>query len=172
MVENQTTEYKREYNQKVKNTMLAFLNTDGGTLYIGIDDDTSIHGIAGDIDLEARKVTSSFRDSVSPDPSGYFKVEPEKRGGKYIIVVTVERGSASPYYYTTYGLVPQGVYVRVGSNTLMASREHIRQMIKDNGAGQFITEISIVQNLTFKYADRIFAEKEIKYELHDRAGSC
>ena len=32
MLENQTVEFKREYNTKVKNTMLAFLNTDGGTL--------------------------------------------------------------------------------------------------------------------------------------------
>jgi len=32
MIETQTIEYKREFNQKAKNTMLAFLNTDGGTL--------------------------------------------------------------------------------------------------------------------------------------------
>ena len=163
VIESQTIEYKREFNQKAKNTVLAFLNTDGGTLYIGIADDASIYGIDGDIDIEARKVASSFRDSVTPDPSGYFKVEPEKREGKYIIVVTVERGSAIPYCYTAYGLVPQGVYVRVGSNTVMATREHIRQMIKDNGAGQFIAELSIEQNLTFEYANRIFAEKEVKF---------
>jgi len=163
MIENQTVEYKREYNQKAKNTMLAFLNTDGGTLYLGIDDDASLYGIPGDIDVEARKVASSFRDSVTPDPSGYFRVEPEKREGKYIIVVTVERGSAIPYCYASYGLVPQGVYVRVGSNTVMATREHIRQMIKDNGTGQFIAELSIEQNLTFEYADRVFAEKDVKF---------
>ncbi len=34
-MESQTVEYKREYNQKVRNTMLAFLNTDGGMLYLG-----------------------------------------------------------------------------------------------------------------------------------------
>jgi ATP-dependent DNA helicase RecG len=62
MIENQTVEYKREYNQKAKNTMLAFLNTDGGTLYIGVDDDASIYGIDGDIDIEARRVASGFRD--------------------------------------------------------------------------------------------------------------
>ena len=39
MLEMQTLENKREYNQKAQNTMLAFLNTDGGTLYIGISDD-------------------------------------------------------------------------------------------------------------------------------------
>jgi ATP-dependent DNA helicase RecG len=163
MIENQTFERKREYNNNAKNTMLAFLNTDGGTLHIGVDDDGSICGINGDIDLETRRVASAFRDSVTPDPSGYFKVETEKRGDKNIIVVTVERGKAIPYCYDAYGLVPQGVYVRVGSNTVTATREHIRQMIKDNGTGQFIAELSIEQNLTFEYADKIFVEKEVKF---------
>ena len=163
MLESQTYECKREYNQKAKNTMLAFLNTDGGTLCIGVDDDGSVYGIDGDIDLEARRVATSFRDAVTPDPSGYFKVEPEQCDGKYVIVVTVERGTAIPYCYAADGLVPRGVYVRVGSNTVMATREHIRQMIKDNGAGQFISELSIEQNLTFECADRIFAEREVKF---------
>jgi len=163
MLETQTYERKREFNQKAKNTMLAFLNTDGGTLCLGVDNDGSVFGIDGDIDLEARRVATSFRDAVTPDPSGYFKVEPELREGKYIIVVTVERGTAIPYCYAAHGLVPQGVYVRVGSNTVMATREHIRQMIKDNGAGQFISELSIVQELTFEYADRIFAEREVRF---------
>ena len=30
MLENQNVELKREYNAKAKNTMLAFINTDGG----------------------------------------------------------------------------------------------------------------------------------------------
>ena len=163
MLENQTIEFKREYNTKAKNTMLAFINTDGGTLYLGVENDGSVYGIESDVDLEARRVASAFRDAVTPDPSGYFKVEPEKREGKYVIAITVERGTAIPYCYAAYGLVPQGVYVRVGSNTVMATREHIRQMIKDSGTGQFLSELSIDQNLTFEHADRIFAEKDVKF---------
>jgi len=163
MLEIQTLENKREYNQKAQNTMLSFLNTDGGTLYIGISDDGAVYGVTGNIDEEARSIATSFRDSVTPDPSGYFKIEPEMRDGKHIIVVTMERGSAIPYCYAKYGLVPQGVYVRVGSNTVMATREHIRQMIKDNGTGQFIAELSIEQDLTFEYADKVFEEKDVKF---------
>jgi len=163
MFENQTFERKREYNQKAKNTILAFLNTDGGTLNIGIDDDGTVYGIDGDIELEIRKITTSFRDLITPDPSGYFSVGPEKRGDKYIITVNVGRGSAVPYYYAAYGLIPRGVYVRVGSNTVTATREHIRQMIKDNGAGQFISELSVEQNLTFEYAEKIFDERGVRF---------
>ena len=170
MLEIQTFERKREYNQKAQNTMLAFLNTDGGTLYIGIADNGTVNGIDGNLDEMMRSISNSFRDSVTPDPTGYFKVEHDQREGKNIIVVTVEQGSSFPYCYASYGLVPRGVYVRVGSNTVMATHEHIRQMIKDNGTGQFLTELSVEQNLTFEYADKIFAEKEVKFRscIHRR----
>jgi ATP-dependent DNA helicase RecG len=36
-------------------------------------------------------------------------------------------------------------------------------MIKDNGAGQFMAELSIEQNLTFAYAEKIFAEKAVQF---------
>jgi ATP-dependent DNA helicase RecG len=163
MIEMQTIEYKREYNQKAQNTMLAFLNTDGGTLYIGIADDGSAYGVNGNIDELARSISSSFRDSITPDPSGYFKLEHETREGKNIIIVTVERGSSVPYCYASYGLSPRGVYVRVGSNTVTATHEHIRQMIKDNSTGQFLSELSVEQSLSFEYADKIFTEKEVKF---------
>ena len=85
MIEMQNLEYKREYNQKAQNTMLAFLNIEGGTLYIGVSDDGSVYGINGNIDEKLRSITNSFRDSVTPDPSGYFKVESEVRDGKHIM---------------------------------------------------------------------------------------
>jgi len=169
VLENTTTEFKREFNEKVIHTMLAFLNTEGGTLYLGLSDDGSVYGIEGDIDLEGRRITDSFRNNVTPDPSPFFKAEPEKcvsnesQDSKFIIKITVKKGSAIPYCYSRYGLVPQGVYVRIGSNTVMATREHIRQMIKDNGAGQFIAELSIDQNLTFESAEKIFSNNEIKF---------
>ncbi len=128
-----------------------------------VNDDGSVHGIEGDTDAQARSVVSGFRDSVTPDPSGYFRVESEEREGKPILVISVERGSAIPYCYAAHGLIPQGVYVRVGSNTVMATREHIRQMVKDNGTGQFIAELSIEQELTFHCAERIFSERDIRF---------
>lgn len=132
-------------------------------LYIGISDEGDVYGVGDNVDEKARGISNSFRDSITPDPSGYFKVEHEIRDGKNIIVVIVERGSAIPYCYSKYGLVPQGVYVRVGSNTVTATREHIRQMIKDNGSGQYIAELSIMQELSFESADKIFNERDVKF---------
>jgi ATP-dependent DNA helicase RecG len=37
--ESTTVELKREYTDDIKKTVLAFANTDGGKIYIGIEDD-------------------------------------------------------------------------------------------------------------------------------------
>jgi predicted HTH transcriptional regulator len=52
MLESQSVEFKREYNDKVNKTMLAFLNTEGGALYLGMDDDGSVYGLDGETDEE------------------------------------------------------------------------------------------------------------------------
>ena len=39
MLEDKNTEFKREYVEDIKKALVAFANTDGGNLYIGIDDD-------------------------------------------------------------------------------------------------------------------------------------
>ena len=164
MLEFQSVEKRREYIQKAHNVMLAFLNTDGGTFYIGISSEGNVYGIEGDIDEFMQDIVRGFRDSVTPDPSGYFNVEPEKRDDKNVLAITVSRGSAIPYCYSEYGLMPQGVYVRVAKDIVMADRERIRKMIEDNGPGQFIDELSIEQNLTFDYAEKFFTEKDIKFD--------
>ena len=42
--ENLITEFKREYTEEIKKTIVAFANTAGGILYIGINDDKTITG--------------------------------------------------------------------------------------------------------------------------------
>lgn len=163
MIEKQDVEFKREYNDKANKTMLAFLNSAGGTLYLGLSDDGSVYGLEGDIDDVYRKVVNSFRDAITPDPTAFFNVEPEQIKDKWVLKITVERGSSVPYCFKKYGLVPQGVWVRTGSNTVTATREHIRQMIKDNDTGQFISELSLEQNLTFDYSEGIFREKSLEF---------
>ena len=45
-IENERLEYKRELTEAVKKEVIAFANTLGGDIYIGIDDDGSVVGVA------------------------------------------------------------------------------------------------------------------------------
>ena len=38
-IEDERTELKRELIDEVKSEIIAFLNSDGGTIYVGVDDD-------------------------------------------------------------------------------------------------------------------------------------
>ncbi len=65
MIENKTTEFKREYLDDIKYAVVAFANTDGGKLYIGINDDGSVLGVENTDDIMLR-LTNMIRDVVRP----------------------------------------------------------------------------------------------------------
>ena len=46
--EDEYTELKRELIDEVKSEIIAFLNSNGGTIYVGVEDDGSIIGIKDD----------------------------------------------------------------------------------------------------------------------------
>ena len=162
MLETTRIEFKREYNDRVNKVLLSFLNTEGGTLYIGIENDGTVYGVDY-ADGLMLKTMNSLRDSVLPDPSGYISIAPATRDGKTIIEVTVERGAMIPYCFKAYGLVPQGVYVRMGNESVSASREHIRQLIRENDSEKFIESLSLEQNLSFDYATKVFEDNGVQF---------
>ena len=45
LTENLTTEFKRIYTEDIKKTVVAFANTNGGKIFIGIEDDGNVIGI-------------------------------------------------------------------------------------------------------------------------------
>jgi ATP-dependent DNA helicase RecG len=45
MIENQDVEYKLSWQDRYLETISAFANSKGGTLYIGIDDNGSVKGL-------------------------------------------------------------------------------------------------------------------------------
>ena len=96
-VENKTTEFKREYVEDIKNTIVAFANCEGGTLYIGVNDDGKVCGI-DNVDDTMLRVTNAIRDAVRPDITMFVECRNDVMDEKSIVCVTVRRGTARPYY--------------------------------------------------------------------------
>ena len=92
-----------------------------------------------------------------------MKITTEFSQGKSIIKITIERGTSIPYYLAEHGLKPSGVYVRVGSASVPASEEHIRQMIKEADGERYVANRSFIQELTFDRTQREFDEREISF---------
>ena len=112
-LENKTTEFKREYTEDLKYTVVAFANTDGGRIYVGINDDGSVQGVQN-TDGTMLRITNMIRDVVRPDVTMFTECAVEEIEGQPVIVVTVQRGTARPYYLSGKGVRPEGVYIRQG----------------------------------------------------------
>ena len=120
MFEDKNTEFKREYVEDIKKTLVAFANTDGGNLYIGIDADGNVVEI-NNIDDVMLQVTNVIRDAIKPDLAMFCDITVETVQDKKVVKITVNRGTARPYYLAAKGIRPEGVYVRQGASSVPSS---------------------------------------------------
>ena len=146
--ENIDIEFKRQIADSVKKDAIAFANTEGGTIYIGIDDDGSVIGV-DDTDDTMLRVTQMIRDNIKPDLIPFVRVQSDEVDGKSIVEVKVSVGSDRPYYLEKEGLRPKGVYVRKGSSSQPLSDQGIRDMIRETSGKSYEEGRSLNQNLTF-----------------------
>ncbi len=128
-LENQSIEYKREYTDEIKKTVIAFANTVGGKIYIGINDDLTIAGVH-DADEVLLKCTNMVRDSIKPDITMFVDYKVEATDGKSIVVLDVQRGTSCPYYIASKGIRPEGVFVRQGASSVPATETAILKIIQ------------------------------------------
>lgn len=156
-------EYKREYVNDIKKTVIAFANTNGGKVYIGIEDDGAVIGIS-DPDATILKLTNTIRDSIKPDITLFTTCETEQIDEKTVIVLTVQKGTASPYYLSNKGIRPEGVYVRQGASSVPATETAILKMIKETDGENYEEVRSLNQELTFDMLHKEFKEANIKLE--------
>jgi len=160
MIENKSTEFKREYTDDIKYAVVAFANTDGGNIYIGVNDDGSVRGIEN-TDETMLRITNTIRDSIRPDVTIFTECAVELIEGKAVVVLAVQRGTARPYYLVGKGIRPEGVYVRQSGSSVPASETAILNMIKETSGDRYEDARSINQQLTFEKAESYFAKHNL-----------
>ena len=153
MIENSNTEFKREYTDSIRKAVVAFANTDGGCIYVGIEDDGTVVGVA-DVDDVQKRVISLCRDRIQPDVMMFLSCDRTVIEDKDVIRLQVQRGTDCPYYLKGKGIRPEGVYVRRGPVSLPAAKSQIRKMIREAGDFHYEQERSLEQELTFKETER------------------
>ena len=157
--ENETTEFKSQVTDSLYKEVIAFANTDGGILYIGIDDNGNTVGI-DNIDENYTRITNGIRDTIAPDITMFVKYTLQNDN---IVKITVAEGSYKPYYLKAKGLKPGGVYVRQGASSAPASFEQIRQMIKESDGDIFEEMRSTEQTLTFDWTAKAFKKYKVDF---------
>ena len=125
--ESQTLEFKEQLpkGQQVAKTLIAFANTSGGKLVIGVSDDRQLMGIQEDIFELQDQITSMIHELCVPNILPYIYIENIQ--GIELLVIEVSRGSLLPYYLKPQGKA-QGTYIRLGASNRVASPEYIQQL--------------------------------------------
>ena len=106
--------------ESLATTFISFLNTEGGVLWLGIEDDGTVSGVA-DVDAARQRVDQILANNITPRATAF--IEQVETGGKRLLKITLSRGLDRPYY-TQRGQC----YVRQNSGKRLASREEIRRM--------------------------------------------
>ncbi len=82
------------------------MNTDGGNIFIGIDDKGNICRNMGNIDLLQRTIKDRIKDNIMPSTLGLFDVVVNEKNNKKYIQIIVAKGTERPYYLRGMGMTP------------------------------------------------------------------
>ena len=158
--ESKTLEFKRDLSSPdgVLRTLIAFANTSGGTLIIGIEDKSrDIRGVAEPLALEER-LASIISDSIVPKIVPNIEIAPWRN--TYLILIHVYPSNSRPHYLKSKGL-ERGVFIRVGSTNRMADTAFInelqRVMRSESYDEQPLPELNS-EAINFRVASEFFSE--------------
>lgn len=161
-IESETVELKQELTKNIKKEIVAFANSKGGTIYIGITDTGEILGLK-DIKSDIESLSGMIREGIIGNLTTYTDIEIKEIDKKDVIELHITSAPEKPYYLADKGLKSSGVYIRHGSSTIQATDEIIRKMLIESSKKSFEEEISNVQELTFDYASEIFKKRNIEF---------
>ena len=157
--ETENIEFKSQFTDELYKEVIAFANTDGGVIYIGIDNKGNAVGI-DNVDESYTRITNGIRDAIMPDVTMFVKYTIQE---SRVVRITVGEGSYKPYYLKAKGLKPSGVFVRQGTSSVPASPDQIRAMIKESDGDHFESMRSMEQELTFNSAERAFKRYDVEF---------
>lgn len=101
--ESERTEYKSQMIEDLYREVIAFANSDGGVIYIGIDDQGNLTGI-DNVDETYTRITNGIRDAIAPDVTMFVRYVLQENK---VIQIEVGEGSYKPYYLKSKGILEQ-----------------------------------------------------------------
>ena len=110
--EDSRTQFKKDITNAVQlaQEMVAFSNTRGGIIIVGVDDTGNVSGLdSGDIRRLNQLISNSANENVKPPVTPFSEIV--KIGDKKVLVIEIKEGVNKPYSTS------EGVYfTKVGSD--------------------------------------------------------
>jgi ATP-dependent DNA helicase RecG len=163
--ENASVEFKQGNvrAEGLAREMIAFSNSYGGTIVVGVDDEGKILGVDGDKNYEEWVVNISRNNVIPPIHVCCHWVTLQ---GKGILLVEIPKGKDRPYQDNSGRF-----YVRVGSTNRIASLYELMRLFQQGGFYHYDgTEVegALETSLNQTAIDRYFHSFDIQYIEMDR----
>ncbi|MCC5945670.1 MAG: putative DNA binding domain-containing protein, partial [Bernardetiaceae bacterium] len=158
-MENNRLEYKRKLNDDLEKEVVAFLNHEGGILYIGIEDNGDIFGVENTDNL-ILQIKDRLKNKILPSCLGLFDILSEEKETKSVIKIIIAGGIEKPYYIRKQGMSERGCFIRVGTSAEPMSARMIENLFSRR------TKHSI-SKIKSTYQDLRFEQLKIYYEAQD-----
>ena len=160
---NEFVELKRELTKDIKKKIIAFANSKGGTIYIGIDDNGNVVGVPQELkDEYDEKISAILTNNIKPN----CRNKVQFCYNDDVLVINISEGDFKPYYLAEKGPKPSGAYIRVGRSKRPVSDDEILTMIRDSSGWLWENQISEEQNLSFDEFSRIASKKNLDFGPH------
>jgi ATP-dependent DNA helicase RecG len=157
--ESKTLEFKRDLTAKegILRTIIAFANTAGGTLLIGIEDKTKhVVGVSEPLDYE-EKLANLISDCIEPQLLPEIQVVPWRN--TYLLTIQIFPSSTKPHYLRKHGM-EKGTFIRVGSSNRQVDKVMLSELQRvkfdDSFDKQPMTTLSS-EDLDFRVASELFS---------------
>ena len=128
--ENSGVEFKRDVVQNfdLAKELVAFSNSNGGHVLLGVDDDSTVFGLTRS-NIE-QFVMDTCRDKIRPGIIPYFEIIKDVEPGKDVAVVSVEEGwTVHCRWHDNHSTY----CIRVGSHSREASKEELERLFQQRG---------------------------------------
>lgn len=126
----------------------AFANGNGGTLIFGISDDDRIVGLA-DAESDSEVISEYVKTKLDPVPD--IHLEFKNLDGKRLILLHVNTGTETPYYYI--GDKQRIAYIRIGNESVVTDRLQLKALVL-KGSGRTYDALPS----PYKFTDMAFTQ--------------
>ncbi len=152
--EGQLLEFKRKaaFPEKIVREIVAFANSQGGFLIVGVDDDGSIPGLKY-VDEEKFILNKAIADFCSP-AIRYHHIAVRLSDNRSVLVYEIFESRRKPHYLLPTPNARYGkAYIRVKDQSLQASQEVVQILKRKNRNKGFALQFGEVEHALMKYID-------------------
>lgn len=166
--ENSAVEFKSASvrPESLAREMVAFANTDGGSILLGVEDDGRVSGLDKNLNSEEWAANIARNNVV---PALEVRLAIQRLEDQRVLLIEVPKGRDKPYQTSANQFL-----VRVGSTNRVATQQELMRLFQQAGVFHFdltAVERASIQSLDLSKIDAYFQRYDVDFEQdEDRDG--